>query len=106
MATKDAILSIVEKSIDQQQFRSLHWEGTLDDYLQLVSGNPKLARNSFQRVYDMILHFGADRYTYLKRDYIRYKFFSDPIGRGTDAIFGLDHTLMQLVDFFKSAAHG
>ena len=40
MATKDAILSIIEKNIDQQQFRSLHWEGTFDDYLQIVSGCP------------------------------------------------------------------
>ena len=37
MASKDALLSIIEKSIDQQQFRSLHWEGSFDDYLELVA---------------------------------------------------------------------
>ncbi|NLX12395.1 MAG: serine protein kinase, partial [Phycisphaerales bacterium] len=42
----------------------------------------------------------------LKQDYVKYHFFSDPMGRGVDAIFGLDRTLMQLVDFFKSAASG
>jgi len=106
MADKDAILSIIEKSIDQQQFRSLHWEGTFDEYLQLVAANPAVARNAFQRVYDMILHFGYEKYTQFKREFTRYKFFSDPVGGGTDAIFGLDQTLMALVDFFKSAAHG
>src|SRR5687767_12590019 len=106
MASRDAILSLIEKSIDQQQFRNLHWEGTFEEYLQLVASNPAVARNAFQRVYDMILHFGSERYSYLKRDFMRYQFFSDPIGHGTDAIYGLDHTLMQLVDFFKSAAHG
>ncbi|GMU22314.1 MAG: hypothetical protein AMXMBFR13_24000 [Phycisphaerae bacterium] len=106
MASKDAILSIVDKSIDQQQFLNLHWEGSFNDYLQLVSEKPHVGRNAFQRVYDMIMHFGFERYSYLKEDYIRYKFFSDPIDHGRDAIFGLDRTLMQLVDFFKSAAHG
>ncbi len=106
MATRDAILSIVDKSIDQKQFLNLHWEGTFQDYLQLVAEKPHVARNAFQRVYDMIMHFGSERYTSLKEDYIRYKFFADPIDNGKDAIFGLDRTLMQLVDFFKSAAHG
>jgi serine protein kinase len=106
MATRDAILSIIDKSIDQQQFLNLHWEGSLQDYLQLVSERPHVARNAFQRVYDMIMYFGSERYTYLKEDYIRYKFFSDPIDKGKDAIFGLDRTLMTLVDFFKSASHG
>ena len=54
----------------------------------------------------MIMHFGSERYSYLKEDYIRYHFFSDPIDNGRDAIFGLDRALMQLVDFLKSAAHG
>jgi len=106
MATRDAILSIIDKSIDQQQFLNLHWEGTFQDYLQLVAERPHVARNAFQRVYDMIMHFGSERYNYLKEDYIRYKFFSDPIEKGKDAIFGLDRTLMTLVDFFKSASHG
>ena len=49
MATRDAILSIIDKSIDQQQFLNLHWEGTFQDYLQLVSEKPFIARNAFQR---------------------------------------------------------
>ncbi len=106
MADKKTILAIVDASIDQKQFLSQHWEGSFNDYLELVSQNPAVARNAFQRLYDMVLHFGFERYTYLKQDYVRYHFFSDPIDNGKDAIFGLDGQLMALVDFFKSAAHG
>src|SRR5205085_1889821 len=85
-----------------QQFRSLHWEGSFDDYLQIVANNPAVARNAFQRLYDMVLYFGSERYSHLKRDYMRYKFFGDPVGKGQDAIYGLDGTLMQLVDSFNA----
>jgi len=106
MVNKDRILSLVDKSLDAQSFRDEHWEGTFWDYLEIVGRNPRVARNAFQRVFDMILHFGTEQYSYMKQDMIRYKFFSDPIGHGEDAIFGLERPLMQLVDFFKSAAHG
>ena len=65
-----------------------------------------MARNAFQRVYDMILTYGYESYTQFKQEYNRYKFFGDPIDHGADAIFGLERPLMQLVDFFKSAAQG
>ncbi|HVZ92974.1 MAG TPA: hypothetical protein VG797_00540, partial [Phycisphaerales bacterium] len=35
-----------------------------------------------------------------------YHFFSDPIDKGADGIFGLDPQLMQLVDVFRSASEG
>ncbi len=106
MPNRDTLLSIVEQSIDQQQFCNQHWEGSFDEYLQLVSENPSVARNSFQRVYDMVHHFGFERYSSLKEPLIHYNFFDDPVGKGADAIFGLDRVLMQLMDFLKSAAHG
>jgi len=106
MADKNAIWEMVDKSLDTQSFRDEHWEGSFDDYLDIVTRNPMVARIAFQRIYDMILHFGTERYTKMKQDYVRYKFFSDPIGNGEDAIYGMENALMQLVDFFKSAAHG
>src|SRR3978361_2181497 len=54
----------------------------------------------------MILSYGSESYTQFKQEYIRYKFFGDPVDHGTDAIYGLERPLMQLVDFFKSAASG
>ena len=105
MANTDEILSLVDKHVSPDRFREQHWEGSFFDYLDLVTKNPRIARNAFQRVYDMIMHFGVERYTSLREEMIRYRFFGDPIGEGTDAIFGLDRALMHLVDFFKSAAH-
>ncbi len=106
MADKQTLLDIVEKSLDPDRFRQHHWEGTFEQYLDMVSKNPRIARNAFQRIYDMILHFGTERYKAHRQDIIRYNFFSDPIDKGIDAIYGLDVPLMNLVDFFKSAAHG
>jgi serine protein kinase len=106
MVTKDSILSIVDRNLDLDRFREQHWTGTYEQYLEIVAKNPRVARNAFQRIYDMVLHFGTERYTYLKEEYVRYKFFSDPIGNGADAVFGLDGPLMRLVEFFKSAAMG
>ncbi|MCK6455712.1 MAG: serine protein kinase [Phycisphaerae bacterium] len=106
MINKESLLQIVDKRVDARSFRDEHWEGTFNDYLDIVCRSPRVARNAFQRIYDMILHFGTERYTHLKQEMIRYKFFADPIGEGEDAIFGLEKQLMQLVDFFKSAAQG
>lgn len=106
MPSKNEIIDLVDRRIDTQGFRDEHWEGTFEDYLDIITRNPRVARSAFQRIYDMILHFGTERYSKLKREFVRYKFFSDPINNGEDAIYGLDRALIQLVDFFKSAAQG
>lgn len=100
------LLSIIDRKLDQTHYRDQHWEGTFWDYLELISENPQIARNSFQRVYDMILSYGTETFSQFKNEYTRYKFFSDPVDHGADAIYGLERPLMQLVDFFKSAAQG
>ena len=100
------ILSILDKRIDQSGYREQHWEGSLWEYLDLVTENPSVLRNAFQRVYDMILSYGTESFTQFKQELTRYRFFSDPVDNGADAIFGLERPLMQLVDFFKSAAQG
>jgi len=106
MVDRNSILNVIERNLDLDRFREQHWTGTFEQYLDIVSKNPLVARNAFQRVYDMILHFGTERYTYLKEEYVRYKFFADPIGHGADAVFGLDSALMRLVEFLKSASMG
>jgi serine protein kinase len=89
-----------------EEFRSVHWEGTLWEYLDTVKKNPGVTRNAFQRMYDMILGYGSTNYVEYKKTIQRYKFFEDPIDHGNDAVFGLDVPLMKLVHFFKSAALG
>src|SRR3954464_12553366 len=106
MAKSNALVGIIDRKLDLNRFREQHWEGSFWDYLDIVTENPSVARNAFQRVYDMILTYGSEPFTLFKQDYTRYNFFADPVDGGTDAIYGLERPLMQLVDFFKSAAQG
>jgi serine protein kinase len=100
------LVSIIDRKLDVSRFREQHWEGSFWDYLELATENPSVARNAFQRVYDMILSYGSESITLFKQEMTRYKFFADPVDNGTDAIYGLERPLVQLVDFFKSAAQG
>jgi serine protein kinase len=99
--------AIIEQIRDRQnrhEYHDLHWEGSFTEYLELVETQPAIARNSFQRLYDLIVSFGSNRYVEYKKEITHYNFFDDPIGRGRDAIFGLDIPLMKLVQVLKAAA--
>ncbi len=91
---------------DVKQYQELHWTGTFDEYLDIVRDNPKVTRTAWQRLYDMILSHGFSEYTDSKKKVVHYNFFDDPLGDGQDAIYGLDITLMKLVNTIKSAAYG
>ena len=100
------LYSLISKNLDPEKHRELNWTGTFHDYLRIVQENPSVVRNSFQRMYDLIMSHGVEEYTRLREDYVHYKFFDDPFEDGKDAVFGLDRPLMKLVNFFKSAAYG
>lgn len=87
-------------------FTHLNWTGSFQEYVDLIIEDPRIARNSFQRIFDMIMSFGTSNYTEYKKEITRYHFFDDPIGNGKDAVFGIDVHLMKLVNFFKAAALG
>lgn len=105
MATFD-IQQFISQHFNPKDFSHLHWQGSFQDYIDLVMRDPRLARNSFQRIYDMIMSYGTSQYTEYKKDVVRYHFFDDPFENGKDAIFGIDVHLMKLVNFFQSAALG
>jgi len=98
--------SFMKENYNAEDFSHLHWSGSFQDYLALVEKDPKITRNAFQRVYDMIMHFGTSEYTEYKKEITRYHFFDDPIDKGKDAVFGIDVHLMKFVNFFKSASAG
>jgi serine protein kinase len=101
------IISLIGERQDVQLFRKKHWEGSFEEYLDLVRANPSATRNAFQRIYDMILTYGTETYEPTRGETrTHYKFFDDPIENGRDGVFGLDSTLEQLVNALKSAAHG
>ena len=107
MSDGQKIISLVAERQDLDQFRKKHWEGTFDQYLDLVRAEPRVTRNAFQRVYDMILSYGSEVYEPSRDERrSRYAFFSDPVEHGKDAVFGLDDTLEHLVNALKSAARG
>src|SRR5688572_1643577 len=91
---------------DYDSYRDLHWEGSFEDYLQIVRERPQVTRNAFQRLYDMFMRYGEDEYIDNKKRLKRYPFFSDPIDNGKDAIFGLDIPLMRLVHVLQAASQG
>src|SRR6187200_23610 len=87
-------------------YKELAWEGSFEDYLQLVRRTPQVTRNAYQRLYDMVLSHGVDEYIDNKKKLVRYKFFRDEQHGGRDAVFGLDVPLMRLMNVLKSAAQG
>lgn len=106
MSYSDSLLAAIASLQDKKEFENLHWEGSYDDYLNIVKEDPKVARTAFQRCYDMIIGFGKNDYIDSKKRLVHYNFFDDPIENGKDAVFGLDIPLMRLVNVIKSASLG
>ncbi|HYF63478.1 MAG TPA: serine protein kinase, partial [Herpetosiphonaceae bacterium] len=100
------LLSLIDQLQDRQQFQSLNWSGTFEQYLDIVATDPKVTRNAFQRVYDMIMSYGSEDFIDAKKKLTRYTFFTNTEFDEQDAIFGLEIPLMRLVNFFKAAAQG
>ncbi len=74
--------------------KELSWEGTFSDYYEIVTRNPRLARLSHARVYDMIMAAGTGPGA---NDKSSYNFFDKDV-------FGLESSLQQIVEYFQSAA--
>lgn len=106
MSSPNGIMGMIAQLQDLERFREHHWEGSFAEYLEIVRTRPDVARNAWQRLYDLVLSFGTDTYTEYKKPIIRYRFFDDPFDNGKDAVFGIDVHLMKLVNVLKSAALG
>ena len=106
MARAQAILDTLRSKLDLTDFKKLNWEGTFDEYLNIVLDTPGVTRTAYQRVYDMILSHGVEDVYENKEKLTRCKFFTEFASRHSDGIYGLDRPLMQLVNTFKSAALG
>jgi serine protein kinase len=102
---KDRVDDLVNRAVDPDAFRELHWEGSFDEYLDLLEDNPLIARTSFQRLYDMILSYDVEEVDRNGEEIVRYPFFSDPINDGKNAIYGLEKSLMHFVNALKAGAH-
>jgi len=75
--------------------KQLAWEGTFQEYLDILRANPHVCQLAHSRVYEMIKAAGIEKVGDANS---RYKFFSPEI-------FGLDKTLEKLVEeYFHPAA--
>jgi serine protein kinase len=104
--TGKEILETFSTQVNLSDYRKIHWEGSFVDYLDIVLKHPEVTRTAYQRLYDMIIFHGVEEVYENREKIIRYKFFTDFASKYGDAIYGLDRTLMQLVNTFKSAAKG
>src|SRR5690349_5480705 len=100
------LLSRVKQDREIETFQELHWTGSFQDYLEIALKEPRVARNAFQRLYDMILLHGTEEVVKHRSRLVRYRFFSDPLGGGGDAVFGLERSLQRFVNVLKAAACG
>ncbi len=99
-------IQLARRNDSRSLWQDLHWTGTLSTYLELVQEEPRLARNAFQRMYDMILGFGVDQPPPGSGRPVHYRFFEDPFDKGRDAIFGIEQPLADFVAHLRAAAHG
>ncbi len=106
MMTGKAILNSIRQQLNLTDYRKKHWEGSFDEYLDIVREHPEVTRTAYQRLYDMLLSHGTEEVYENKEKITRYKFFSDFAAQHGDAIYGLDRQVMALVNAFKSAAKG
>jgi len=106
MATGKAILNALRQELNLSDYRKKHWEGSFDEYLDIVRAHPEVTRTAYQRLYDMILSHGTEEVYENKEKITRYKFFTEFASQHGDSIYGLDRPLMHLANCFKSAAKG
>ena len=106
MPPSDSMVARIASMQDFDRYRDISWEGTLEEYLSLVRERPEIARNAFQRLYDMVNSYGTEEYIDNKKRLVRFNFFRDEIDGGKDAVYGLDIPLMRLMNVLKSAAQG
>src|SRR4051794_25288260 len=50
MASATAILDSIRSQLDLTDFRKLHWEGSFQEYLNIVLETPAVTRTAYQRL--------------------------------------------------------
>src|SRR5205823_5075755 len=68
------ILSAIVNLQSAQEYQELNWEGSFEDYLKLIQDSPRVTRNAFQRIYDMILSHRWKKNVEIKKKLPRSRF--------------------------------
>ena len=98
--TQENVLAQYAELYDRSEFLKLNEDMSYAEYLHKMREQPKLSRNAFQYVYDMIVSKGTSEFERYRKTYTKYHFFDD----AETPIFGLEETLSDLVDFIHGAA--
>ena len=106
MPTGSDLISLIASRQNLDDYQKKHWSGSFAEYLDIVRRDPNVTRTAYQRLYDMITSKSTEEIIVNKEKRLRYKFFEDPDNAGEDAIYGLERTMINLVNVLKSAAHG
>src|SRR5436305_14912090 len=102
MSTGKGILSELRQQLNLSDYRKKHWEGTFEEYLDIVREHPEVTRSAYQRLYDMIMSHGTEEVYENKEKATRFKFFTEFAAQHGDSIFGLHRTLINLVNTLQS----
>lgn len=87
-------------NFDQTKFKTLNSEMSFSEYIDLCYQQPRLIRNSWQIIYDMIMEKGHTTVEEYRKTYKHYAFFDNP----ESPIIGLTPSKDALVKFIKGAA--
>jgi serine protein kinase len=102
----ESIVREIARELKESQVSDKYRPISFEEYLKMVFEDPRLVRNAYQRLYDMILSHGTHIVKVHEKEVIRYNFFDDPFSNGEDAIYGIDEALKNLVDTLCAAAKG
>jgi len=93
-----SIFDLINDSMGEED--TAPWEGTVKDYLQKVIAKPSLNDNAHARIWRMIESHGVEfDEEDEKKKYPRYKFFENDL-------FGVDHVIARVMEYFKAAVSG
>jgi len=92
---KSSLLDDLNNHVDKHG--ALGWDGTLEDYVNMVTENPLLHRSAHKRVLDMIDEAGVERDD--EGNIVKYNFFDDDL-------FGIDDSIFEIMAYLRAAATG
>jgi len=102
MEVTNSTLSKYTRHYDRERFVTLNESMTLDEYLTKCTENPRLLRNAYQYVYEMIMSDGTEKFKRFRKTYTKYNFFT----KHKVKIFGLEESLDAIVNYLEGAAGG
>jgi serine protein kinase len=54
-----SLLDSIASRQNLDAYQAENWEGSFEDYLDIVRRNPKVTRTAHQRMYDMVIGYGT-----------------------------------------------